>query len=121
MRHGIFGWDLPPGVRVSDIPGNRPEDEAWEKITEGFWGGKYCSDKLYNKFEKAKLDSDLIGIVDKAIQYGIDIGENQSNACNQENHFYESRFIEEALEKDNVPQTTINKVIHILKGDYETT
>lgn len=22
----MFGWDLPPGVRSSDIPGNRPED-----------------------------------------------------------------------------------------------
>lgn len=21
-----FGWDLPPGCRMSDIPGNRPED-----------------------------------------------------------------------------------------------
>jgi hypothetical protein len=27
-----FGWDLPPGCRISDIPGNSPEDqrmEAW--------------------------------------------------------------------------------------------
>ena len=26
-KRGLFGWDLPPGVSVSDIPGNRPEDE----------------------------------------------------------------------------------------------
>lgn len=27
-----FGWDLPPGVRISDIPGNRPEDEAEDRF-----------------------------------------------------------------------------------------
>ena len=27
-----FGWDLPPGVSESDIPGNRPEDERWDLI-----------------------------------------------------------------------------------------
>jgi hypothetical protein len=26
--------NLPPGVSDSDIPGNRPEDEAWEKVHE---------------------------------------------------------------------------------------
>lgn len=26
------GWNLPPGVSVSDIPGNRPEDEEWERL-----------------------------------------------------------------------------------------
>lgn len=25
-----FGWSLPPGVTTSMIPGNRPEDEAWD-------------------------------------------------------------------------------------------
>jgi hypothetical protein len=24
--------NLPPGVSVSDIPGNRPEDEAWDDL-----------------------------------------------------------------------------------------
>ena len=37
MSRHLFGWDLPPGVSVSDIPGNRPEDEAWENIYENFW------------------------------------------------------------------------------------
>jgi len=26
--------DLPPGCNVSDIPGNRPEDEAWDRFFE---------------------------------------------------------------------------------------
>lgn len=120
MSHSIFGWDLPPGCRVSDIPGNRPEDEEWEKITEGFWDGKHCSDEVYHKFEKAKLDNDLIDIVDKAIEYGMGIGQKEADTCRQENQYYESRFVEEILEKDKVPQVTIDKVIHIIKGDYET-
>ena len=34
MSRSIFGWDLPPGCRVSDIPGNRPEDIAYETMCE---------------------------------------------------------------------------------------
>lgn len=30
----VFGWDLPPGVSASDIPGNRPEDEEADKVCE---------------------------------------------------------------------------------------
>lgn len=29
-----FGWELPPGVSERDIPGNRPEDEAWEHAVD---------------------------------------------------------------------------------------
>lgn len=29
-----FGWDLPPGVRESDIPGNRPQDVAYQEEFE---------------------------------------------------------------------------------------
>lgn len=29
--NGIFGWDLPPGVRASDLPGNRPADSIYER------------------------------------------------------------------------------------------
>lgn len=29
-----FGWNLPPGVKTSDIPGNRPEDVAFERMVE---------------------------------------------------------------------------------------
>jgi hypothetical protein len=28
----MTGWNLPPGCNVSDIPGNRPEDEAAEAL-----------------------------------------------------------------------------------------
>lgn len=29
-----YGWDLPPGVRITDIPGNRPQDEAWDRALD---------------------------------------------------------------------------------------
>lgn len=29
-----FGWDYPPGVSESMIPGNRPQDIAWENAIE---------------------------------------------------------------------------------------
>jgi hypothetical protein len=74
MSHSIFGWDLPPGCRVSDIPGNRPEDVKWEAITEGFYDGNHISNETLKKFEDAKLDSDLDEIITKAIEYGIEIG-----------------------------------------------
>jgi hypothetical protein len=76
----MTGFNLPPGCNVSDIPGNRPEDEAWEKITDEFWSGKYCSDDIWNKFEQANLDSYLVEIVDKAIEYGIEVGGKEQTA-----------------------------------------
>lgn len=30
----MSGYNLPPGVRVSDIPGNTPDDEAFEAWCE---------------------------------------------------------------------------------------
>ena len=34
MKGGIFGWDLPPGVTESMLPGNRPQDIAWDNAIE---------------------------------------------------------------------------------------
>ena len=28
----MTGFNLPPGCEVSDLPGNRPEDEAWDDL-----------------------------------------------------------------------------------------
>ena len=78
MNRSIFGWDLPPGVSPSDIPGNRPEDEAWEKIENVFWeNDKNCSKELWSKFAEAELDSDLVDIVTKAIDYGMELGRQE--------------------------------------------
>lgn len=34
MRQPNFGWDYPPGVTESMIPGNRPGDVAWDNYWE---------------------------------------------------------------------------------------
>lgn len=46
-----MGWDLPPGVSVRDIPGNRPEDEAAETLV----------DKVFDVLEKAGLTGKTSG------------------------------------------------------------
>ena len=69
---GTFGWDLPPGCSVSDIPGNRPEDEAWEKVINDFW-----DEKRFTKEEWAiseNLDDVINDIIEKAIVYGMELG-----------------------------------------------
>lgn len=110
MRNDIFGWDLPPGCRVSDIPGNRPEDEAWENIYEGFWDKERLTnthiglriteeeyermDELYN--QATPNISDVIDdYISAAIEYGIEIGQSQSDAVARENKSYAARYNEE--------------------------
>ena len=42
-----FGWNLPPGCRVSDIPGNRPQDEQWERLSQRFLEDYWNPDELW--------------------------------------------------------------------------
>lgn len=119
MGHGIFGWDLPPGVSASDIPGNRPEDEAWELLENAFYVAN-VSDDLWGKFVTKKLDDKLSDFITKAIEYGMEIGHREAEDCRLENKYYETHFIKETLEKAGVNQDTIDKVEKILGGDYET-
>lgn len=94
MSRHPFGWDLPPGVRVSDMPRNRPEDEA---IEDGFYQESRFTPEQW-KFLESKhrlAQQHLCDVLRKAIDYGIDIGQKQADVCNQENRFYESRYHQE--------------------------
>lgn len=94
MNRNIFGWDLPPGCSTSDIPGNRPEDEAWEVILNGFWDKKDRGEDKKKALEDApQIYVDLIG---EAVEYGIDIGLKQVKDIEEENKFYEG-WAEERL------------------------
>ncbi len=108
MSHSIFGWDLPPGCRVSDIPGNRPEDEAWEKIYDNFWDkerltkthiGIQISDKEYEQMDKLYDDNEVSTVIDDyimaAIEYGMDIGQKQANDNYKENKGWDSLYHQE--------------------------
>lgn len=109
----MTGFNLPPGCNVSDIPGNRPEDERWEAILEGFWNGENCSNDDWEKFEEVSLDSKLVDVVDKAIEYGMEINKKEQQSIDSENKYYETRFIEEAI-WNNTPEKAIEKIKSIL-------
>lgn len=46
---GIFGWSLPPGVSMRDLPGNRPEEQAAEALM----------DLIYDQFPSTMSDDDM--------------------------------------------------------------
>lgn len=91
--NNIFGGNsnLPPGYRVSDIPGNRPEDEAWEIIYDNFWNKERIKNRKYgipisDKESKAMdaLYSDpqyseaVDAYISMAIEYGMEIGTKEA-------------------------------------------
>ncbi len=96
MSDRTFGWDLPPGVSVNDIPGNRPEDEVWENIYDNFWdkerltkthNGIRINEKEYEQMDKLYLTkgAEMIdSYITAAIEYGMEIGEKQAKAYIQE-------------------------------------
>ena len=45
MARSIFGWDLPPGVSTSDLPGNSREEQEVEAFVEGVYEmlGEYAA------------------------------------------------------------------------------
>jgi hypothetical protein len=110
---GIFesGFNLPPGCRVSDIPGNRPEDEEWENIYNKFWDkdrltkthiGVRVSQEEYDLMEwlfnpkttnkKMLKASEVIdNYIMAAIEYGMEVGENKERLNQEENRFFESQ------------------------------
>lgn len=127
MPHSIFGWDLPPGCRVSDIPGNRPEDEAWEGIVENFFDKKRFAKQKYglkvsgkehraisNLFRAKKYDKvvDAVEIyIEVAIEYGMQIGEEERKAAREENKYYDRLAVERAFEDSKTIEEAQEKVL----------
>jgi hypothetical protein len=58
----MTGFNLPPGVNVSDIPGNRPEDleeeTFWEALDEKFLEGNFNEETLEKREEVLRLTED---------------------------------------------------------------
>ncbi|MHA2023331.1 MAG: hypothetical protein ACTSWQ_06685 [Candidatus Thorarchaeota archaeon] len=42
----MTGYNLPPGCEVHHLPGNRPEDVAWDH----YWEQTYRPDEVYKEF-----------------------------------------------------------------------
>lgn len=132
MSHGMFGWDLPPGVSVSDIPGNRPEDERWEYIYDNFWDkerltkttlGTKISEEEYAKMDKiwrskSKVNMSLVDLIDKyitcALEYGIEFAEKEARENEKMNKQDDRMAVENAFENCQSLEEAKNKVIEYL-------
>lgn len=131
MIRGVFGRDLPPGCQVSDIPGNRPEDAAWENIYEGFWDKERLTqthagiriteeeytkmDKLYNnRVPRGNLSELIDDYISAAIEYGMEIGNKEAKDNSEENKFYNRLAVEHAFEDAKDKDEALIKVLDYL-------
>lgn len=55
----MTGWNLPPGCNSSDIPGNTPEDEAWEKMLDRLAESGLGVNEIERRVFGVVLDADL--------------------------------------------------------------
>lgn len=132
MSHSIFGWDLPPGCRVSDIPGNRPEDERWEAIYENFWNKDRLISKSFGiqitkeKFEamdkiwrsNSKVNRAFVELMDDyisaAIEYGMEVGVEEKLASREESKYYDRMAVEKAFEDAKDKDEALKKTLYYL-------
>ena len=103
MRN-VFGWDLPPGCSVSDIPGNQPEDIKQEAIEDEFFE-KEITDDVWKLIDSDKQGR-IYDAVCKAIWYGYEIGLVEQQQTDKENKFYD---------KDNFNRTKLPKLRKFFK------
>lgn len=68
----MTGFNLPPGCEVHHIPGNRPEDQAYEKFHEtidkmlGESIGEQRADHFFNYIEAGDWEEVLVEYIDIA-------------------------------------------------------
>lgn len=92
----MTGFNLPPGVNVSDIPGNRPEDLAeerfWEELEKRF-------EKNFPQYQRAIVNLTDIPHVEDALREYVtlarDMGYEQGFAEGKD-----ERMIEDAPQLD---------------------
>lgn len=53
-----FGWDYPPGVTESMLPGNRPEDVAWNH----YWEDTERPEAVYSELFPPPIPADLYSL-----------------------------------------------------------
>jgi hypothetical protein len=120
MGHSIFGWDLPPGVSVSDIPGNRPEDGRLEEIEMGFYENKEENHRKRFTPEQWKYlgskrhTQHLEDIIWKAIEYGMDIAQQECKNDLQANKVWDRNAVEQAFEDVKTLDEAKAKVLEYL-------
>lgn len=103
------GRNLPPGVNVSDIPGNRPEDYAYEEMLDNF----YDKLTLTNK-EILEVTPNVESLIEEAISYGISVGKQQQATDEAEASFYKTSH---ELEKiDSLCDKFKKDLLELLEG-----
>jgi len=98
---GIFGWDLPPGCSINDIPGNRPEDVKWEAIIDNFFDAKRIKERKFGiqitnedtkimdeVYKIGKYSGAVDSYIQMAIEYGIELGRKQEQEYQTEAVMY---------------------------------
>jgi hypothetical protein len=62
----MTGFNLPPGCSVTDIPGNRPQDEAWEVAVN--WMADAIQQVVFRIEEEMGHEWDTREIIDAAME-----------------------------------------------------
>jgi hypothetical protein len=120
MSRSIFGWDLPPGCSVSDIPGNRPEDGKLEEIELAFYentetnGRKRFTPEEWKYLGSKKRTTHLEDIIWKAIEYGMDIAQKGAMAEDKLNKSCDRGAVEQAFGDCKTLEEAKTKVIQYL-------
>jgi hypothetical protein len=81
----MTGWNLPPGVNVNDIPGNRPEDveeeEFWDALDKQFQKDyPYQWATIRKIFESDEYDDAIIDYIRVARDIAFNAGYNAGQA-----------------------------------------
>lgn len=122
MHNRMFGWDLPPGCRLSDIPGNRPEDEAWENIYDNFFNEDRIKNRKYGiklsegtskLMDELYSDPKYSGAIDEYIQMSIEYGMEIAKKETQENILCDEAMYSDYLIGKHL--TPIDKKTHQIK------
>jgi hypothetical protein len=85
----MSGWNLPPGCSLSDIPGNRPEDIAHEKMCDEIETALNPLKPFWSDESVETVTKNIIELINKAFEQGY----QQSTNDAKEAQFY----------KDNEP------------------
>lgn len=81
----MTGWNMPPGVNPSDIPGNRPEDAYWEKVLDDF----YAHLNTHSEMDiQLLIGPELELMLQEAIQFGINLGMKEAKSIDPNKYDY---------------------------------
>lgn len=87
----MTGFNLPPGCSVSDIPGNRPEDQAAEALYDSIYN---LLDGIQDDATKDRIAEQFYNMVMKARENGYQVGMTDERMAKQQPSEQALRLIE---------------------------